>query len=82
MLSHFLLFGVLHWLMLLPSLLWQILLPQPYGRCYCHNSVVDVVTTCNIVLYLYCIGRCYCQAYCGRSYCQKLMADVIAILVW
>ena len=39
MLSHFLLFSVWHWLMLLPSLLWQILLP-------------------------------------------KLMADVIAIIVW
>ena len=26
------------------------LLAKACGRCYCHNSVVDVVTTCNIVL--------------------------------
>ena len=26
------------------------LIAKVYGKCYCHNSVVGVVTTCNIVL--------------------------------
>ena len=26
------------------------LIAKIYGRCYCHNSVVDVVTTCIIVV--------------------------------
>ena len=24
------------------------LIAKVYGRCYCHNGVVDVVTTCSI----------------------------------
>ena len=26
------------------------LIAKVYGRCYCHNSVVDVVTICHIVM--------------------------------
>ena len=63
------------------KLIWQILLPK-FGRCYCHNIVVDIVTTCNILMCYHCIGRCYCQAIVADFIANFLMADVIAILLW
>ena len=42
----FLLFNILHWQMLLPKFTVADLIANTYGRCYCHISVVDVITTC------------------------------------
>ena len=42
-----LLFSILHWQMLLPKFTVADHIVKTYGRCYCHISVMDVITTCN-----------------------------------
>ena len=49
MLSHFFVIYYIALADVIAKLTVAVLLAKPYGRCDCH-IVVDVVTTCNIVL--------------------------------
>ena len=44
------LFVILYWQMLLQRFTVADLIAKTYGRCYCHISVVDVITTCKCYL--------------------------------
>ena len=70
--------------MLLPKFTVADLIAYTYGRCYCHISVVDVITTCNCYL-LFSMVADVIAFMCvedGKNTCylQIILADVVAMV--